>query len=202
MDPPSFLVGPKEKTWLDPHTDKAFRDGMIKAYEQLGGEAKTGVSQYVWLERASENKNTLRQFEKLRANVNEGLHATTNKIADRAIQAALNPPEGKTKSEIVNGLLERAQWEIDRVVNTEATRANALGVLAGMRVMDKNRVRAEVEFCTAGDDDVCPDCEEMEGYSYDLKEAEDMIPVHPNCRCTWVPAPDEPYEGDTETELD
>lgn len=41
---------------------------------------------------------------------------------------------------------------------------------------------------TAGDDDVCPECERLEGRVYTVRAARGVIPVHPRCRCSWVPA--------------
>jgi hypothetical protein len=40
---------------------------------------------------------------------------------------------------------------------------------------------------TVGDDRVCAICESYEGNSYTLAEARDLIPAHPNCRCSIVP---------------
>jgi hypothetical protein len=49
-------------------------------------------------------------------------------------------------------------------------------------------------FTTAGDADVCPECEALEGKIYDLDNAFGVIPVHPNCRCDWTLAPDNVFE--------
>lgn len=53
----------------------------------------------------------------------------------------------------------------------------------------------EVNVLTAGDDDVCPVCEDIadEG-PYDIDTARSLIPAHPNCRCAFIPF----YEFDEE----
>ena len=52
----------------------------------------------------------------------------------------------------------------------------------------------QVDVLTAGDNLVCPVCEEIaENGPYDLEEAEGLIPAHPWCRCAFVPA----GEGET-----
>lgn len=51
-------------------------------------------------------------------------------------------------------------------------------------------VTAVVEFSTAGDDRVCPECAALDGAIYDLEDARGVIPVHPNCRCLWLPVPE------------
>ena len=45
-----------------------------------------------------------------------------------------------------------------------------------------------VEWSTAGDDRVCEACLPMEGVVLKLSEAHNMIPRHPNCRCSFIPA--------------
>ena len=45
-----------------------------------------------------------------------------------------------------------------------------------------------VKVETAGDDRVCPICEDIEeGGPYDLDTARSLIPAHPNCRCAYIP---------------
>jgi hypothetical protein len=49
-----------------------------------------------------------------------------------------------------------------------------------------------VNVQTAGDDRVCDECDDIAAAGpYSLDEAEDLIPAHPNCRCTFVPAVDD-----------
>jgi hypothetical protein len=46
----------------------------------------------------------------------------------------------------------------------------------------------QVEVLTAGDDLVCPECEEIAADGpYYIDEARSLIPAHPNCRCSFVP---------------
>lgn len=45
-----------------------------------------------------------------------------------------------------------------------------------------------VGVLTAEDDKVCDECEQIASEGpYDLDEARDLIPAHPNCRCAFVP---------------
>lgn len=54
-----------------------------------------------------------------------------------------------------------------------------------------------VEILTAGDDDVCEDCEDIEsGGPYEIDEARGMFPAHPFCRCAFVPVDDARYAHD------
>lgn len=52
----------------------------------------------------------------------------------------------------------------------------------------------EVDVLTAGDDDVCEECQDISDEGpYDIDEADSLIPAHPFCRCAFVPASDERF---------
>lgn len=55
-----------------------------------------------------------------------------------------------------------------------------------------------VNVRTAGDDDVCPVCEDIsENGPYTISRARSLIPAHPHCRCVFVPAFDARFASDT-----
>jgi hypothetical protein len=54
-----------------------------------------------------------------------------------------------------------------------------------------------VEVLTAGDDDVCPECEDIsDSGPYTINQARGLIPAHPECRCAFVPAEDDRFADD------
>jgi hypothetical protein len=50
-----------------------------------------------------------------------------------------------------------------------------------------------VTILTAGDDRVCDECDSLEGLTFTIEEARRLIPVHPNCRCVFVPTNDKRF---------
>ena len=51
-----------------------------------------------------------------------------------------------------------------------------------------------VNVLTAGDDKVCQDCQDIsDNGPYDLDEARELLPAHPNCRCAVIPWDDRRY---------
>jgi len=57
-----------------------------------------------------------------------------------------------------------------------------------------------VNVRTAGDDNVCPVCESIaEDGPYTIDTARSLIPAHPHCRCTFVPADDARFASDERT---
>ena len=98
---------------------------------------------------------------------------------------------GRGAVEAMRDLQERAGLSQERallIARTETIRAHAEGQLAAMGEMGVDAVGVMVEWDTAHDDRVCPKCEDLQGIVLTLEEARGMIPRHPNCRCSYVPA--------------
>jgi len=70
---------------------------------------------------------------------------------------------------------------------TELTRAQAEGQLEALEELGEYDVTALVEWVTQRDDKVCPECYAMEGVIYTVADAKGVLPLHPNCRCAWLP---------------
>jgi SPP1 gp7 family putative phage head morphogenesis protein len=82
------------------------------------------------------------------------------------------------------------------IARTEIIRAHAEGQLLAMENLGVDQVGVQVEWSTAKDELVCPECEDMEGTILSVEEAHGMIPLHPNCRCAWIPAVDVEDKGE------
>lgn len=74
------------------------------------------------------------------------------------------------------------------IARTEIIRAHAEGQLDSFEKLDVEAVGVMAEWSTAGDDRVCPQCQPLEGTVMTIKEARGIIPRHPQCRCTFIPA--------------
>jgi SPP1 gp7 family putative phage head morphogenesis protein len=73
------------------------------------------------------------------------------------------------------------------LARTETVAAAAEAKLNSFEEAGAEGVEILSEFTTAGDDEVCPECEALEGKTYKIDEAHGIIPVHPSCRCTFLP---------------
>ncbi|GAG97404.1 unnamed protein product, partial [marine sediment metagenome] len=69
------------------------------------------------------------------------------------------------------------------IARTEVIAANSEGALKGYEVEGVQKA----EFYTALDERVCEECMALHGNVYPISEAHGLIPVHPSCRCTYVP---------------
>lgn len=89
-----------------------------------------------------------------------------------------------TLDDTVDGIgINRARM----LARTETIRSHAEATLNTYEEAGIEGVEVLSEFTTAGDDKVCDECEALAGTEYTLEEARGVIPVHPNCRCAWLP---------------
>lgn len=117
----------------------------------------------------------------------------------RAMAARL---EAAAKTEVANGLLQvdtptaiarRINEKVAHLYNTsgaaiaesEIISAHAEGQLDAFQHSGIGRVGLRAEWVTVGDNRVCAACAAMEGQTFTIEEARGMIPLHPNCRCSW-----------------
>lgn len=74
------------------------------------------------------------------------------------------------------------------IARTEVIRAHHLANINEMRRADAAMtVEVQAEFRTSGRDNVCPECEALNGKIFSLDQIESVIPVHPNCLCAAIP---------------
>ena len=58
---------------------------------------------------------------------------------------------------------------------------------AGLIDLYKDNKIENVRFLAALSDRTCPICEGQNGQVFNINETIGVIPVHPMCRCSWVP---------------
>jgi SPP1 gp7 family putative phage head morphogenesis protein len=73
------------------------------------------------------------------------------------------------------------------LARTEIIRAHSQAQLQEFKNWRVENVTAKAEWITAGDNRVCNRCANLERSVFTVEEAWNMIPLHPNCRCAWLP---------------
>lgn len=99
--------------------------------------------------------------------------------------------DGKNPYALVNELSKEtgiSKARAARVGRTEIMHAHSEGQLDSYEKLGVEELGVLAEWSTAGDDRVCPICKPLEGGIFTIEEARGLIPRHPNCRCTWIPA--------------
>lgn len=80
-----------------------------------------------------------------------------------------------------------AERRAEILARTEVINAHHKGMMQEYRNWGDIGLEVQAEFRTAGDSRVCDECAGLEGTVYSLGEAENLIPVHPQCRCIVLP---------------
>ena len=106
--------------------------------------------------------------------------------------------EGKSPREVgreMNDVLDAYKNQATTVARTETIRAHAEGQLDAMEKLGVEDVGVAVEWSTSGlgvtalgNPSPCPLCAPLQGIVMKVKEARGLIPRHPNCMCSLVPA--------------
>ena len=73
------------------------------------------------------------------------------------------------------------------LARTEVIRAHHLAAVQTYRNYGIEGVQVVAEWNTAGDARVCELCSPLDGKIFTLDRIENMIPVHPQCRCGMLP---------------
>lgn len=185
--------------WAGQYVRRAYAQGVQRARQQVGtrpeqdgaaGETAAALGGAAALLALPAHGDALdmqwdRTWNALRAAVEQAEHVARQRLIDglargdgtRDLAAAIN-----------DAALDRVATRRARLVaRTEVVRAHAEAQLNEFRRQGVEEVGAEVEFRTARDDRVCPICKELDGVAFSVDDAHGIIPVHPNCRCIWLP---------------
>ena len=82
---------------------------------------------------------------------------------------------------------EMGTYEAERIARTEVLRAANEGRLRAYRADGVERV----EYIVADDERLCDKCRPLDEKVVTIQEAQGTLPVHPQCRCSYLPLPPE-----------
>lgn len=187
------------KPFSTQYVESAYRRGHLNAYlssKQAELFDELGVGQQSaeeFLRSAFLQPETLskiqllgtRSFEELKG-FNAAMAQELNRILAQGIAEGRNPRQvARTMRESITSLTRR---RAETIARTEIINAHAEGQLDAFSRLGVDELGVVAEWSTAGDRRVCPACESMEGETFSIEEARGLIPLHPNCRCTWIPS--------------
>lgn len=168
-------------SWQNTYIDSAYQKGIRDAYKRAG-KPMGPFNAPVHADAAG--LIYTRAYEDL-----EGITQVMSTQISRSLAQSM--VEGRSAMDTARRLADRVDkvgiTRARTIARTEMTRAYGEATLNSYKEMGVHGVEVEAEFSTAGDDSVCPECEELEGKIYSLEEASGLIPVHPNCRCAYIP---------------
>lgn len=176
--------------WGKQYTDRAYVRGYKSAGERMR-KIGTTVPEMgrLQIRQQPSLSRQLNQVASKTLSETKGVMSQTNQQIKRELFNGLR--QGNTVSEIANNINDRIDkigiTRSKKIARTETVRSYAEATLDRYEDEGLDQVTTKAEFTTAGDSRVCPTCSAMEGNVYNISEARGLIPVHPLCRCAWLP---------------
>jgi SPP1 gp7 family putative phage head morphogenesis protein len=186
------------KPWTAKYIESAYKKGMVNAFrstkkkEAVADLGFVNKAQDAFLKSAFGQPETTTKIELLSTRAFEELKGITEVMSTQLNRAlAKGLVDGSGVRDIAKEILNTVDGITDKrallLARTEIIHAHAEGQLDSFKDLGVEELGIEAEWSTAGDDRVCTECEAMEGQVFSVDESHGMIPLHPGCRCTWVP---------------
>lgn len=174
--------------WQNKYIDSAYRKGIRDAAKETGAfTASSANVRSEFLKPVHADRAGLLYSRNL-----EALAGITDTMSEQ-IRDVLS--EGLIDGQHPNILARQVSDRVNKIgitrartlARTEVIATHAESTLNMYKEAGVYDVSNEAEFQDSGDDRVCPDCESLSGNVYSIEDARGIIPVHPNCRCRWLP---------------
>lgn len=173
--------------WSDIYVETSYKKSINDAINTIYGKVQQGVLSVAFSNPVhAETLSILysRVYEELK-----GINAEMSKQMARSLADSLANGHGaiKTAKNLYNIVDNINTTRAKVIARTETIRAYSEGTLNQFENMGQNVVIGKVESSTAEDERVCQTCIDLSLNTFTIKEARGLIPVHPNCRCRWLP---------------
>lgn len=172
--------------WMQPYIRSAYLEGVRRVVD-LPDDPFAGFTA----------PKSVKQTKLLYNRAYQNLKGVTLTAAQQLSNVlALGFAEGKSPRDLARELSKTVESLLHKraltIARTELAYAYAEGQLDGFENDKQFDLQIEAEWSTAGDDRVCPACFPLDGMVFKLEKARGMIPLHPNCRCAWLPVVKQP----------
>lgn len=184
------LASAASNSWMNTYIDTAYKRGVSQAAGNIR-EAGGTVSQR-WVDAAFNRPIHADTIGLIYSRTYGELVGITDAMDQRISRTlAEGLADGLGPMEIADNIIENVEGigeaRAEMLARTETIAAHAEATLNSYEEAGIEGVNLDVEFSTSDDDAVCPECDGMAGDVVSVDEARGVIPVHPNCRCAWLP---------------
>lgn len=180
-----------QQAWTSVYIETAYQRGIAQG---AGNMRKAGANvEQRWIDSAFNRPIHadrvgliyIRAYEQLEG-ITEAMSQQISRVLAEGIAEGRNPLD---IARLMNDRVDKIGLNRVRTfARTEVINAHAEASLNAYEEAGLVGVEAQAEFSTAGDDRVCPECASLEESVWLISEAHGIIPVHPNCRCVWIPS--------------
>lgn len=179
-----------EQSWMNVYIDTAYNKGIRDA--GMAMRAAGGNVSDRWMDAAFNqpiNADRVGLIYTRAYNDLEGITDAMDQQISRALANGLANGDGMMDiaDELTSMVDDIGEVRAEMLARTEVIAAHAEGALNSYEEAGIEGVSILAEWATAQDDAVCPLCDEREGEEISIEEARGQIPLHPNCRCAWLP---------------
>lgn len=176
-----------EHGWQNKYIDSAYRKGMRDSDTALGRKRSTANLRSSFLGPVHADRAGLLYSRNLEAL--EGItEAMSEQIRDVLAQGLIDGKHPRVLAKLIKDRVDKVGITRARTLaRTETIAAHAEATLNTYQEAGVLEVSNDAEFTTSADGRVCPTCSALSGRTYSLDDARGVIPVHPNCRCRWLP---------------
>lgn len=179
-----------ERAWSNVYIDSAYQRGIRQAGQELRAAGANVSDRYLDtafnLPVHADRVGLIytRVYSDLKG-VTDAMDAQISRVLAQGLAEGLGPME--MARNIVDRVDRIGITRARTIARTEVIAAHAEASLNSYEEAGLEGVAVSAEFVTVGDNAVCPECEDLEGKTFLIDEARGMIPVHPNCRCAFIP---------------
>lgn len=198
-----------DAAWTNQYISDSYRRGVARARSQLRqagfdvpslvetGGIEASMSAPFHVDRLG--LLFTRTFNELKG-ITDAMDQQISRVLSQGIADGLNP---KTLAKQLNAVIRgggadlgitdtlgryiSAERRAQILARTEIIRAHAEAQLQEFENWQVEGVTVEAEWITAGDNRVCEQCANLEGSVFTIEQAHGMLPLHPSCRCAWLP---------------
>jgi SPP1 gp7 family putative phage head morphogenesis protein len=186
-----LVVDNKNQPWLSKYVQSAYKLAVTRTYAQYkkGFDSAKAAAEYASSFNLPATQQMLqllytRAFDSLKG-ITESMAASMSRIMADSLVHGLGARES---ARLLLKEIDIPKKRAVVIARTELINAYANGQLDGFKAIGIEKLGVKVEHLTAGDSRVCPKCTAMNGKVYNsIEEARGVIPVHPQCRCAWIP---------------
>jgi len=183
--------------WSDIYIQSAYKNGMLKTDIELraaGIKLPEPIKGKRWIDSAFNMPIHADRVAQLYTRAYEELNGITaamsqqmSRVLAQGMADGLHPHQMAMELRRAAGI---GRKRAELIARTETMRAHHVGTINSYREAGIEGVKIKAELLATPDDRCCDVCLELEEKSrekpYTLDEAESLIPVHPNCRCTTI----------------